>query len=254
VALLAVENLEVYYGHVYAVKKVSFEVREGEIITLLGANGAGKSTILKAVSGLLPVRSGTVAMEGRNLRGIGAHDVVRLGLAHAPEGRRIFATLTVEENLNLGGYVRRERQGVRDSKRQVFELFPRLAERRRQLAGTLSGGEQQMLCIGRALMADPKILLLDEPSLGLAPLLIRDIFRTVREINRRGVTILLVEQNARLALKLAHRGMILETGRLVLSGAAGDLLNDEQVKKAYLGEKERAKNPGSPQSVNGCSG
>ncbi|MBC7323992.1 MAG: ABC transporter ATP-binding protein [Moorella sp. (in: Bacteria)] len=237
-ALLVIENLHIFYGHVHALKGISLAVQEGEILALLGANGAGKTTTLRAVSGLVPPRTGRIVMKGKDIRGMMAHDIVRLGVAHAPEGRRVFATLTVEENLDLGGYTRgRDKKGLEESKKQVFQLFPRLRERRRQLAGTLSGGEQQMLSIGRALMADPKLLLLDEPSLGLAPLLVKDIFQTIREINKRGVTILLVEQNARVALKLAHRGVVLETGNLVLAGTARELLNDERVKKAYLGEK-----------------
>lgn len=237
-ALLAIENLNIFYGHVHALKGISLEVEEGEILALLGANGAGKTTTLRAISGLVPPRTGRVVMEGRDLRGVPAHDIVRLGVAHAPEGRKVFATLTVEENLDLGGFTRgKDKKGLEETKKEVFDLFPRLLERRRQLAGTLSGGEQQMLSIGRALMARPRLLLLDEPSLGLAPLLVRDIFQTIREINARGVTILLVEQNARLALKLAHRGVVLETGSLVLAGRAQDLLSDERVKKAYLGEK-----------------
>lgn len=237
-ALLAIENLHIFYGHIHALKGISLEVNEGEILALLGANGAGKSTTLRAVSGLVHPRTGRIALGGKDISGIMAQDVVRLGVAHAPEGRKVFSTLTVDENLDLGGYTRsRDPKGLEESKSQVFQLFPRLLERRGQLAGTLSGGEQQMLSIGRALMAKPKLLLLDEPSLGLAPLLVKDIFHTIREINAQGVTILLVEQNARVALKLAHRGVVLETGSIAFSGTASDLLNDERVRKAYLGEK-----------------
>ncbi len=237
-AMLAVENLHVSYGHVHALKGITFELKEGEILALLGANGAGKSTTLRAISGLVAPRAGRILFAGKDLGKVPAHEIVRMGVAHAPEGRRVFATLTVEENLILGGYSRgRDRKGLEETRRQVYELFPRLYERRRQLAGTLSGGEQQMLSIGRALMAAPRLLLLDEPSLGLAPLLVREIFQTIKEINARGVTILLVEQNARAALRLAHRGVVLEAGRMVLAGSARELLGDERVKKAYLGEK-----------------
>jgi len=237
-ALLEVENLHIFYGHVHALKGITFHVNEGEMLTLLGANGAGKSTILRAVSGLLRPRQGRIVFDGKDITGLPAHQIVRLGVSHAPEGRKIFPTLTVEENLNLGAYSRwRDRAGVEESRRLVFRLFPRLAERRHQLAGTLSGGEQQMLAISRALMARPRLLLLDEPSLGLAPLLVRAIFKTIKEINAQGVTTLLVEQNARLALKLAHRGSVLETGNIVLSGTARSLLADERVRKAYLGER-----------------
>ena len=236
--LLKIDDLHVYYGHIHALKGISMEVKEGEIVTLLGANGAGKSTTLRTISGLLKPRQGGIAFEGKNLASIAAHDVVGLGIAQAPEGRKVFSTLTVQENLLLGAYSHpKDAKGNQDTLGRVFDLFPRLLERQNQLAGTLSGGEQQMLAIGRALMARPKLLLLDEPSLGLAPLLVQAIFRTVREINAQGMTILLVEQNARAALKLAHRGYVLETGRIVLSGSAEELLRDERVRKAYLGEK-----------------
>lgn len=237
-AILQVENLHVYYGQVHALKGISFTVRPGEIVTLLGANGAGKSTTLRAISGLIRPRQGDIRWQGRSLRNVSAHAIVARGISHAPEGRKVFSTLTVEENLNLGAYTRRgDREGVARSKERVFALFPRLAERRRQLAGTLSGGEQQMLAIGRALMSSPRLLLLDEPSLGLAPLLVRAIFQTIREINEQGVTILLVEQNVRAALRLAHRAYVLETGRLALEGTAEELRQDPRVRKAYLGER-----------------
>jgi len=236
--ILDVQDLHVYYGHVHALKGVSFQVRPSEIVALLGANGAGKSTTLRAISGLVRPRQGEVKWQDRPLRDVPAHQIVAAGVSHAPEGRKVFSTLTVEENLNLGAYTRRgDRNGIARSRDHVFSLFPRLAERRRQLAGTLSGGEQQMLAIGRALMSSPRLLLLDEPSLGLAPLLVKTIFQTIREINEQGVAILLVEQNVRVALRLAHRGHVLETGKLALSGTAEELRQDPRVRKAYLGEK-----------------
>jgi len=236
--LLDVSDLTVYYGHVQALKGVSFQVYPSEIVTLLGANGAGKSTTLRAVSGLVRPRGGDIRWQGVSLRDMPAHRIVSAGISHAPEGRKVFATLTVEENLTLGAYARRgDPAGIAKSRERVFNLFPRLAERRRQLAGTLSGGEQQMLAIGRALMSSPRLLLLDEPSLGLAPMLVKAIFRTVREINEQGVAILLVEQNVRAALRLAHRAYVLETGRIVLSGSAEQLRRDPRVRRAYLGER-----------------
>ncbi|HHY93755.1 MAG TPA: ABC transporter ATP-binding protein [Firmicutes bacterium] len=236
--MLEVEDLHVYYGHVQALKGISFRVEPGEIVALLGANGAGKSTTLRAISGLVRLRQGDIRWQGRSLRNVPAHLIVGMGVSHAPEGRRVFSTLTVEENLNLGAYSHRsDVTGVARNKERVFTLFPRLSERRHQLAGTLSGGEQQMLAIGRALMSSPRILLLDEPSLGLAPLLTKAIFQTIREINEQGVTILLVEQNVRAALHLAHRAYVLETGRLALSGTARELSQDMRVRKAYLGER-----------------
>jgi len=236
--LLDVKDLSVYYGHVQALKGISFQVYPSEIVTLLGANGAGKSTTLRAISGLVRPREGEIKWQDRSLRNMPAHRIVDAGISHAPEGRKVFSTLTVEENLTLGAYSRRgDREGIAKSRDRVFELFPRLAERRRQVAGTLSGGEQQMLAIGRALMSSPRLLLLDEPSLGLAPLLVRAIFRTVREINEQGVAILLVEQNVRAALRLAHRAYVLETGRLALSGPAEELRQDPRVRRAYLGER-----------------
>ncbi len=235
--ILDIRNVHTYYGHVHALKGISLTVAAGEIVALIGANGAGKSTTLRTVSGLIRPREGEIYISGKNIVGMPAHEIVYLGVSHAPEGRKIFSTLTVNENLNMGAYsLGGDRARIEEHRERVFKLFPRLQERRNQLAGTLSGGEQQMLAIGRALMSDPKLLLLDEPSLGLAPLLVRAIFDTIREINASGVTILLVEQNARAALKLAHKGYVLETGNIVLSGPARDLLADPRVRKAYLGE------------------
>jgi branched-chain amino acid transport system ATP-binding protein len=238
VALLRIENLHTYYGHVHALKGVSLEVKEGAIATLIGANGAGKTTTLRTVSGLIRPREGRIEFDGQVINDMPAHRIVGEGISHAPEGRQVFATLTVTENLNMGAYsLGGDREAIEENRERVFSLFPRLEERKNQLGGTLSGGEQQMLTIGRALMARPRLLMLDEPSLGLAPMLVRAIFETVREINARGVTVLLVEQNARAALKVAHQGYVLETGRVVLSGPAEELLRDERVRKAYLGEQ-----------------
>jgi len=235
---LKIENLHTYYGHVHALKGVNLEVEEGEVVTLIGANGAGKTTTLRTISGLIRPREGRVEFGGQAINDVPAHRIVEEGISHAPEGRQVFTTLTVMENLNMGAYtLGGDREAIAENCRRVFNLFPRLEERKNQLGGTLSGGEQQMLSIGRALMARPRLLLLDEPSLGLAPLLVKAIFDTVREINARGVTILLVEQNARAALKIARRGYVLETGKVVLSGPAQDLLQDERVRKAYLGEQ-----------------
>jgi branched-chain amino acid transport system ATP-binding protein len=235
--LLRIENLHTYYGHVHALKGIDLEVEEGEIVTLIGANGAGKSTTLRTISGLVRPREGHVEFNGQVLNHVPAHRIVQMGVCHVPEGRRIFTTLTVMENLMMGAYALKDEQAIRENLQRVFDLFPRLAERKNQLGGTLSGGEQQMLTIGRALMSRPRLLLLDEPSLGLAPMLVKAIFETIREINARGTTILLVEQNARAALKIAHRAYVLETGRVVLSGPAQELMRDERVRKAYLGER-----------------
>jgi branched-chain amino acid transport system ATP-binding protein len=235
--ILELDNVHAYYGHVHALKGVSLTVGQGEIVALIGANGAGKSTTLRAVSGLLRPRQGDIKIGGKSILGLPAHQVVYMGVSHSPEGRKIFPTLTVNENLNMGAYaLGGAKAKIEEHRDKVFELFPRLRERRSQLAGTLSGGEQQMLAIGRALMIDPKLLLLDEPSLGLAPLLVKTIFDTVREINKTGMSILLVEQNARAALRLATAGYVLETGSIVLSGPASSLLADARVRKAYLGE------------------
>lgn len=234
-ALLSIQDLHVAYGNILALQGISLEVREGEIVTLIGANGAGKSTLLRAISGIVPIRSGRITFRGADLGAIPAHRIVEMGVAHVPEGRGIFANLTVLENLKLSTWSRKDRKDLRQDYQRVFDLFPRLAERQTQLAGTLSGGEQQMLAVGRALMTRGRLVLLDEPSMGLAPVLVREIFQTVREINTAGTTILLVEQNARQALKLAHRGYVLETGRLTVAGNAKDLMNDPAVKDAYLG-------------------
>jgi len=235
--LLRIENLHTYYGHVHALKGIDLEVEEGEIVTLIGANGAGKSTTLRTISGLVRPREGRIEFGGQVINHVPAHKIVQMGVCHVPEGRRIFTTLTVMENLMMGAYTLKDEKTIRENLQRVFDLFPRLAERKNQLGGTLSGGEQQMLTIGRALMSRPRLLLLDEPSLGLAPMLVKAIFETIREINARGTTILLVEQNARAALKVAHRAYVLETGRVVLSGPAQELMRDERVRKAYLGER-----------------
>ncbi|MDZ4159040.1 MAG: ABC transporter ATP-binding protein [Anaerolineaceae bacterium] len=233
--LLSIEDLHVSYGNIRALQGVSLEVRNGEIVTLIGANGAGKSSLLRAISGLVPAQQGKIIFDGFNLRNIPAHRTVELGVAHVPEGRGIFANLSVLENLKLATWSRRDRANLPRDYERVFAIFPRLYERRGQQGGTLSGGEQQMLAVARALMTRGRLVLLDEPSMGLAPVLVREIFQTLREINAAGTTILLVEQNARQALKLAHRGYVLETGRLVLAGTAAQLSNDPNVKAAYLG-------------------
>jgi len=232
---LSVENLDVYYGAVHALKGVSLHVEAGEIVTLIGANGAGKTTLLRTISGIVPARSGAVSFEGRVITKLPPHEIVGLGVSQSPEGRMVFANLSVEDNLELGAYRRRDREGIKKDREQVYQLFPRLLERRRQLSGTLSGGEQQMLAMGRALMSRPKVLLLDEPSLGIAPLLVRDIFKTIVEINRAGTTVLLVEQNAHMALGIAQRGYVLETGRVVLEDTAAKLAANDEVRAAYLG-------------------
>lgn len=232
--MLKVEGIDVFYGNIHAVRQISFSVEQGEIVTLIGANGAGKSTILNTVSGLLRPKSGTVTFEGRRIDHLPPHKVLTFGLAQVPEGRRIFSRMTVEENLEMGGYTRpgAECAGALED---VYRRFPRLAERRRQIAGTLSGGEQQMLAMGRALMAKPKLLMLDEPSMGLAPLLVEQIFEIIKELHAAGTTILLVEQNAQMALSVADRAYVLETGRIVMEDAAAALLEDDKVRSAYLG-------------------
>ncbi|HTM56875.1 MAG TPA: ABC transporter ATP-binding protein [Candidatus Udaeobacter sp.] len=233
--MLEVLDLDVYYGAVHALKGVSLRADQGEIVTLIGANGAGKSTLLRAISGLVPARAGQIAFEGRAISKMPPHEIVGLGISHAPEGRMVFGNLSVEVNLEMGAYRRRDRAGIQEDRKRVFRLFPRLEERRKQSASTLSGGEQQMLAIGRALMSRPRLLLLDEPSLGLAPLLVREIFRTIQEINQGGVTVLLVEQNAHMALSIAGRGYVLETGRVRLEDRASALLENAEVRSAYLG-------------------
>jgi branched-chain amino acid transport system ATP-binding protein len=235
VSQLVVEGLDVHYGAVHALKGVSLKVEPGEIVTLIGANGAGKTTLLRTISGIVPASEGRITFEGRDLRKLPAHEIVALGVSQSPEGRMVFANLSAEDNLELGAYRRKDRAGIAADREAVFQLFPRLKERRRQLSGTLSGGEQQMLAIGRALMSRPRLLLLDEPSLGIAPLLVRDIFKNIVEINRRGVTVLLVEQNAHMALGIAQRGYVLETGRVVLEDAAAKLAANDEVRAAYLG-------------------
>jgi branched-chain amino acid transport system ATP-binding protein len=233
--MLEVENIQVFYGKIHALKGISLQVDQGEIVALLGNNGAGKTTTLKTISGLLRPRTGRILLEGRAINEVPPHEIVSLGVAHAPEGRKIFNRLTVTENLEMGAYLRSDGAIGEDIER-AFALFPRLKERRAQVAGTLSGGEQQMLAIGRALMARPRILLLDEPSMGLAPILVEQIFQTVEDINRQGTTILLVEQNAAMALSIAHRGYVLETGNIALQGSAVELQEHPDVKRAYLGE------------------
>jgi branched-chain amino acid transport system ATP-binding protein len=233
--LLEVKGLEVRYGGIRAVKGIDLEVRERELVTLIGANGAGKTTTLKAIAGLIRPSAGRIRYAGRDITGAAACDLVPLGIALVPEGRGVFGRLTVEENLAMGAYVRRDAH-VREDCDRAYQLFPRLAERRRQLAGTLSGGEQQMLAIARALMSRPKLLLLDEPSMGLAPLLVQRIFETIRAVAAEGVTLLLVEQNAKVALQMCHRGYVMESGSIVLSAPAADLLVDPEVRRAYLGE------------------
>ena len=233
--MLQVENIEVYYGKIYALKGVSLTVNEGELVALIGSNGAGKSTTLRTISGLLRPKQGSVTYNGQRIDKIAPHQIVRLGLAHCPEGRRIFGRLSVYENLTLGAVTRTDRAEIERSREQVFDLFPRLKERASQLASTLSGGEQQMLAMGRALMSQPKLLLLDEPSLGLAPMLVTQIFNIVQSIRQRGGTILLVEQNARQALQIADRAYVMETGKIILAGSAAELQTNPQVEHAYLG-------------------
>ena len=235
-SLLTIENLEVFYGVINAIKGISFEVNEGEIIALIGANGAGKTTILNTITGLVPAKSGSIKFEDKDLLKTPAHKIVSMGIAHVPEGRRIFQQLTVFENLKLGAYTRKDKKEIADTLELVYERFPRLKERRTQIAGTLSGGEQQMLAMGRALMSHPKIILMDEPSMGLSPLYVTEIFDIIRSVNETGTTVLLVEQNAKKALSIANRAYVLETGKIVLSGDAHELMNNDSVKKAYLGE------------------
>ncbi len=234
--MLTINDLHVYYGVIQAIKGISFEVNEGEVIALIGANGAGKTTILHTITGLIAARSGSIIFQGQKLTKTPAHRIVKMGIAHVPEGRRIFSHLTVYENLQLGAYTRGDKAEIEASLETVYRRFPRLKERKNQVAGTLSGGEQQMLAIGRALMSRPKLILMDEPSMGLSPILVSEIFDIIKSISEGGTTVLLVEQNAKKALTIADRAYVLETGKIVLSGNAQDLINDESVKKAYLGE------------------
>ena len=233
--MLKVNDINVYYGSIHAIKDISFEVRKGQIVTLVGANGAGKSTTLQTISGLLHSKTGSIEFLGKNLAGVAPHKIVEHGLAHVPEGRRLFLQMSVEENLEMGAYTR-PRSEIDDGIADVYSRFPRLKERRKQVAGTLSGGEQQMLAMGRALMSNPKIILMDEPSMGLSPILVSEIFQIIKEVSQDGTTVLLVEQNAKKALTIADRAYVLETGNITLSGKAKDLLADDRIKKAYLGE------------------
>ena len=234
--ILELKDVKTFYGSIEALKGISIDVREGEIVTLIGANGAGKSTTLRSINGLNHPREGTIHFQGRNITEESPHNVVKMGISQSPEGRRLFPRMSVIENLEMGAFQRSDRAGIRQGMDRVFTLFPRLAERRHQKAGTLSGGEQQMCAIGRALMAEPKLLMLDEPSMGLAPIFVEKIFEIVKEINQQGTPILLVEQNALMALDVADRGYVLETGHVALEGPAGDLRQNEQVRKTYLGE------------------
>jgi branched-chain amino acid transport system ATP-binding protein len=233
--MLQVKEIDVYYGAIHALKKLSLEVEQGSIVTLIGANGAGKTTTLKSISGLLRPKNGSIVFKGTDISKVAPEKIVGLGISQVPEGRRVFATMTVMENLEMGAYLRKDKKGVEEDMENVFTRFPRLKERRKQLAGTLSGGEQQMLAIGRALMARPQLMLMDEPSMGLAPLLVKEIFSIVKDINERGTTILLVEQNANMALSIADKAYVIETGEIVLQGNAQELMNSPEVKKAYLG-------------------
>ena len=233
--MLKVEKLNIHYGNIHALKDISFEVEKGEIVTLIGANGAGKTSTLQAVSGLIKSSSGEITLKDQKITYMDANKLIPLGMAHVPEGRRVFAQMSVEENLQLGAYTIRDKKQIESDIEKMYERFPRLKERRKQLAGTMSGGEQQMLAIGRALMSRPEIILMDEPSMGLAPILVQEIFEIIKEINGSGTTVLLVEQNANMALQIAHRAYVLETGEIVLSGKGKELLNNAQVKKAYLG-------------------
>lgn len=235
-AMLEVKDIEVYYGVIQAIKGISFEVNEGEVIALIGANGAGKTTTLHTITGLLSPKKGSVMFEGQDITKVPAHKIVSLGMAHVPEGRRVFAELSVYENLKMGAYTRKDKTEIEETLQMVYQRFPRLEERKNQLAGTLSGGEQQMLAMGRALMSRPKIIVMDEPSMGLSPILVNEIFDIIKEVSAGGTTVLLVEQNAKKALSIADRAYVLETGKIVLEGDAKELMNDDSIKKAYLGE------------------
>ena len=235
-AMLEVRALQVYYGMIHAIKGISFDVNQGEVIALIGANGAGKTTTLHTITGLLAPKSGSVLFEGKDITKVPAHKIVSMGMAHVPEGRRVFAELSVYENLKMGAYTRKDKKEIEESLANVYKRFPRLEERKNQIAGTLSGGEQQMLAMGRALMSKPKIILMDEPSMGLSPIFVNEIFDIIRAVSESGTTVLLVEQNAKKALSISDRAYVLETGTITMSGKAKDLLEDEAVKKAYLGE------------------
>ena len=235
-AMLEVRDLQVYYGMIHAIKGISFDVNQGEVIALIGANGAGKTTTLHTITGLLAPKSGSVLFEGKDITKVPAHKIVSMGMAHVPEGRRVFAELSVYENLKMGAYTRKDKKEIEESLANVYKRFPRLEERKNQMAGTLSGGEQQMLAMGRALMSKPKIILMDEPSMGLSPIFVNEIFDIIRAVSESGTTVLLVEQNAKKALSISDRAYVLETGTITMSGKATDLLEDEAVKKAYLGE------------------
>ena len=235
-AMLEVKDLEVYYGVIQAIKGISFHVDKGEVIALIGANGAGKTTTLHTVTGLISPKNGHVLFEGKDITKVPAHKIVSMGMAHVPEGRRVFAELSVYENLKMGAYTRKDKNEIEESLKNVYKRFPRLEERKNQMAGTLSGGEQQMLAMGRALMSRPKIILMDEPSMGLSPIMVNEIFDIIRSVSESGTTVLLVEQNAKKALSIAYRAYVLETGKIVLEGKAKDLLEDDSIKKAYLGE------------------
>ncbi len=234
--MLEVKDIQVYYGMIQAIKGVSFHVDEGEVIALIGANGAGKTTILHTISGLLAPKNGSVIFEGKDITKVPGHKIVSMGMAHVPEGRRVFAQLTVLQNLKMGAYTRRDKEEIRQTLQTVFDRFPRLEERQNQLAGTLSGGEQQMLAMGRALMSHPKIILMDEPSMGLSPIFVNEIFDIIQEVSKSGTTVLLVEQNAKKALSIADRAYVLETGNIIMEGKASELLQNDSIKKAYLGE------------------
>lgn len=235
-SMLEIKDLEVYYGMIQAIKGVSFDVNEGEVIALIGANGAGKTTILHTITGLINAQKGSVWFEGKDITKVPAHKIVSMGMAHVPEGRRVFANLTVLQNLKMGAYTRKDKTEIEQTLDSIYKRFPRLMERQNQLAGTLSGGEQQMLAMGRALMSHPKIILMDEPSMGLSPIFVNEIFDIIKSVSASGTTVLLVEQNAKKALSIADRAYVLETGKIVLSGKASDLLNNNSIKKAYLGE------------------
>lgn len=233
--MLEINNLEVFYGAIHALKNISLSIEEGEIVTLIGANGAGKSTTLKAISGIEKPKSGSIKFQGKEINNLKPEDIVKLGISHVPEGRRIFSAMSVMENLEMGAYIRKDKAEIKKDFQKVFSLFPRLSERKEQIAGTLSGGEQQMLAIGRALMSRPKLLLLDEPSMGLAPIIVKEIFSIIKDINKSGTTVLLVEQNAYMALQAAHKAYIIKNGEIEAQGSSEELLKDEKIKTAYLG-------------------